>query len=88
MGFQKRHVKFKRRRGVLITTAALNKISEEHEKSVFLFHTKQGFVVVTYCYVCLFAFLKCFVSIGLFIHPGMPFVWEIFGLGEFLYHLL
>lgn len=30
--FQKRDVKFKGHRGVLITTAALNKISKEHEK--------------------------------------------------------
>lgn len=48
MGFLKRDVKFKGHRGVLITTAALNKISEEHEKrSVFISH-QIGFVVVVF----------------------------------------
>lgn len=49
MCFQKRDVKFKGHRGVLITTAALNKILE-HEKRVFLFHTKKNCVVVDLCF--------------------------------------
>lgn len=41
-----RDVKFKGHRGVLITTAALNKILQEHEKIKCLFFTKMPFVVV------------------------------------------
>ncbi len=47
MGFLKRDVKFKGHRGVLITTAALNNISEEHEKKRG-FIPQIGFVVVVF----------------------------------------
>lgn len=51
MCFQKRDVKFKGHRGVLITTAALNKISKEREKRKrvrFYFTPKKFFVVMNF----------------------------------------
>lgn len=59
MCFPKRDAKFKGHRGVLITTAALNKILEhEKRKSLFLFHTKMNF-----CCCCGFVFyIKVIIS--------------------------
>lgn len=80
MCFQKRDAKFKGHRGVLITTAALNKILEHENRKSFLFHTK-----INFCCCGLVFYIKVIGSDVLYIVMSVVLLFKLFSLDRFFY---